>query len=124
LLHLNRSGCYGNCPSFEVTVQTGGMATYVGKKNAPRIGEWTATIDARLLSNIQQQAAKVGYFAFEKTYPADGKFIADIPFTTTYVRMGDNFKKVIDNYDAPLTLQNFEKYLEAQLETLSWKKVQ
>ena len=44
VIQLERTGCYGPCPSYVITLRRDGVATFVGREHPPRTGKFTGTI--------------------------------------------------------------------------------
>jgi len=119
---VQKTPCFGKCPTFTITFDAKGYATYEGKKHVDRMGKWRATIGGRECSMILAEAQKIGYFSLPKTCPANGKFIADLPFTITTLEFGNQKHQIRNNMDAPQELINYENYLIELAETLDWKQ--
>ena len=119
---LEKTGCYGNCPVFEAQVFSDGAATYFGQKHAPRTGRFTAKVRPALAMELVKRAEVAGFFGLETLYPTSGRRVADFPTTIIYVRDGQKERRIEDNFDAPLHLQEFERYFSEWLEKLAWQK--
>jgi len=119
---VQKTPCFGKCPSFKITFDAKGYATYEGKKNVDRMGSWRAKIGGKECTAILAEAQKIGYFNMPKTCPANGKFIADLPFTITTLEFGGQKHQIRNNVDAPQELINYENYLIELAETLDWKE--
>jgi hypothetical protein len=63
-IQLERTGCFGTCPSYIVTLRADGQATYNGREYAPRSGDHTGEISlwdyGRLCLAIEQSAVLDG----------------------------------------------------------------
>lgn len=121
---LEKTGCYGNCPVFEAQVFSDGTATYFGAKHAPRAGHFTAKVRPSLAIELMKHAEVAGIFALENHYPTSGRRVADFPTTIIYMRSGQKERRIEDNFDAPLHLQEFEQYFAEWLEKLDWETVE
>lgn len=120
---LQKLGCYGNCPDFEFILLSNGEATFLGKKNTKRIGNFKAQANASILFNIKSKIGESQFFQFEKMYPTNGNILKDLPDTYTLVNDGKQEHIVRNNHDAPKELLEFEKYLEELIEQMEWKEV-
>ena len=72
---------------------------------------------------IQKKALDVKYFELANQYPTNGTDISDIPKAISYVRFGNDGKMIIDNFDAPKELIEFEKWLETLADSFAWKEM-
>lgn len=118
-----KTACFGKCPVFQVKFYSDGKVTWYGKMNVDRMGWHEATVDKKLLTEIRDKAHAVKYWDFSGQYPPDQKII-DLPSTVTYVRAGDMEKSVIDTYQAPAELTEFEEYLAGIIDKLDWRPTQ
>ena len=119
---LHRSPCFGYCPTFKIEVFTDGTARYNGYAHVTRLGSYTAKADAAFMKRVADKALSIKYLSLLDKYPVGDIAIADLPTVTTYIRIGKDGKRVIDNHDPPKELREFEQWLEAEFETLSWQK--
>ncbi len=120
---VQKTPCYGKCPAFEIKFEATGVATYIGKKHVKRLGTWTATIGGKEYTTILEAAQKINYFNLSRTYPEDGKFITDLPFTITSLHFGSDKHKIRNNIDAPEDLISYENFLIELGESLKWTEV-
>lgn len=119
---IQKTGCYGNCPDYEFILQSNGDATYIGKKNVPRIGKYLAKAQPGFLFSIKDQIQKGNFFKMSTIYPTNEQVIEDLP--DTYIMVSDNIHQIIirNNHDAPRELIDFQNELEGMIEKLDWKK--
>jgi hypothetical protein len=120
LVSLNRTPCFGSCPSYKVEIFEDGSVKYKGSGYVKRIGFFTAKADGDFIAQIMKQAASVSYMKFQNRYPAENIEIADLPQTISYVRMGKEGKLIQNKMDAPKELVAFERWLEKHIEGLVW----
>lgn len=123
LASLHRSPCFGRCPSFKYELFEDGNATYSGYAYASRTGNYMTKVDNAFIKRIVDKALTVKYLYLSNQYPTGDVAVADLPTTTTYIRIGADGKKISNNYDPPRELAEFEQWLEAQFETLNWQQV-
>lgn len=120
---LEKTDCYGICPSFEVRLFSNGRLTYKGKKDVAMLGIYEAWTDLDLLQRVKDQAYKLKYFELADVYPPQGKTIEELPLTITYLNFDEKEKTIINNYGSPKALRDFETFLEELLMQVDWKKV-
>ncbi len=120
---IQKTPCFGKCPAFKITFDAKGFATYEGKKFVKMLGKYTAPISGKEYTAILSAAQKIGYFSMPKTYPPNGKFIADLPFTITTLHFGNDKHQIRNNIDAPQELTEYENFLIELGESLKWTKV-
>jgi Domain of unknown function (DUF6438) len=121
LASLHRSPCFGKCPAFSYELFSDGKVAYFGQSNVTRMGSYTAKVDDAFMKKIADKALSIKYLSLSDHYPTADIAVSDVPTVTTYIRVGNDGKKIINNYDPPRELTEFEQWLEAQFETLKWQ---
>jgi len=121
---LEKTECYGKCPSFEFKIYSNGIATFHGKKFVSRYGEFKAKIDEASILRIKEKGKELGILNLSDTYPENRFFLNDLPMS--YLIYNNGLTKIVirNNHDAPRALLEFEKYLEVILNRLEWKRVE
>lgn len=120
---LKKTPCYGNCPVFDFELRSDGEAVFHGIKNVSKIGKFRATASKNWQRDLEKTALEAGIFSMAEHYPASGRRIGDFPMTTTFLHFGEKRRRIEDNFDAPLALQNFESYFFEKIEALEWVKI-
>ena len=54
-LTMNRTGCFGKCPEYSISIKRDGSATYVGGRNAAHQGTYTKNIGRETAENLLNQ---------------------------------------------------------------------
>jgi hypothetical protein len=121
LVSLQRTPCFGQCPVFKIELFGDGKVVYVGQAFSKRVGTYRATASPEFIKAIQQKAADIKYLSFDAKYPKGESMITDIPSTISFFKSGLESKTVLNNYDAPVELVEFERWLEVQFEGLKWE---
>jgi Domain of unknown function (DUF6438) len=121
LVSLQRTPCFGQCPVFKIELFGDGKVVYVGQAFSKRVGTYRATASPEFIKAIQQKAADIKYLSFDTKYPKGESMITDIPSTISFFKSGLESKTVLNNYDAPVELVEFERWLEVQFEGLKWE---
>lgn len=119
---LQRSPCFGYCPTLKMEVFSDGTARYHGTAHVSRLGNYTAKVDAAFIKRIEDKALSIKYLSLLDHYPTGDIAVSDVPTVTSYVRIGKDGKRITNNYDPPKALTEFEQWLEAQFEGLNWQK--
>ncbi len=120
LCELKRTSCYGKCPVYHIKLYSNGTVTYDGKANVEKIGNYVSYCEPESIEAVFTAAAEANYFVLRSQYPEDGRKISDLPKTITYLKRDGLEKRVIDNFDAPANLVDFEKWLEVFFNDLEW----
>jgi Domain of unknown function (DUF6438) len=119
---LHRSPCFGKCPAFSYELFSDGKVTYLGQSNVTRMGSYTTKVDDAFMKRITDKALSIKYLSLSDHYPTADIAVSDVPTVTTYIRVGNDGKKITNNYDPPKELTEFEQWLEAQFEALKWQQ--
>jgi len=122
LCELQRTPCYGKCPSFNIKLYSDGKVTYHGTANVDKIGHYVAFCEPQYFDAIFTAAEQANFFVLRNQYPEDGRKLNDLPNTITYLKRNGLEKRVIDNFDAPGDLINFEKWLDQFFDGLEWQE--
>jgi hypothetical protein len=117
---IKRTPCFGKCPVFTIELFNNGVVKYTGMAYVERKGNFTAKVSPEFIKNIQDKALSIKYLSLENKYPIAPVVIADLPTTTTYIRIGNEGKLINDNFDAPKELIEFESWLEHAFDKVEW----
>ncbi len=120
---LQRSPCFGYCPTFKMELFADGTAHYRGTAHVTRLGNYTTKVDAAFIKRIEDKALSIKYLSLLDHYPTGDIAVSDVPTVTSYIRIGKDNKRITNNYDPPKALTEFEQWLEAQFEGLNWQVV-
>jgi len=121
LCELRRTSCYGKCPSFQLKLYSDGKVTYHGKAHVQRLGRYIAFCEPEQFEAIFTAAEEANFFVLRSQYPEDGRKIPDLPKTITYLKRDGLEKRVINQFDAPVPLIQFEKWLDTFFDSLDWE---
>lgn len=121
LCELQRTSCYGKCPTFKIKLYSDGKVIYQGKANVERMGRFVAFCEPQQFESIFTAAEQANYFVLRSQYPEDGRKLSDLPKTITYLKRNGLEKRVINNFDAPADLVQFEHWLDDFFASLDWK---
>lgn len=108
-LTMERTPCFGKCPSYKITIFNTGKVDYEGFTFAVKEGKYTKTLTQKQLSEIKSQLDVIKLFELEDVY--DSK-VTDIPSTHLYVEFNGKKKKILDRVGAPKELKQFEKLID------------
>lgn len=108
-LTMERTPCFGKCPSYKITIFNTGDVMYEGFSFAEKEGKYTKKLTQKQLSEIQAQIDVVNLFELNDKYDSH---ITDIPSTILYVIYKGKKKKILDRDGAPDELKRFEKLID------------
>jgi hypothetical protein len=122
IARIQRTACFGHCPIYTLTVYNDGTAMLHAEKWLDLEGDFTATVDQKKFDNLIQKAEEVGYFELKDVY--DSESVTDLPSTITTLRKGDELKQIVNRYQGPDDLDDFEKYFDELYLKLDWKETE
>ncbi|HMN06335.1 MAG TPA: DUF6438 domain-containing protein [Flavobacteriales bacterium] len=118
--YMERTPCYGTCPSYRLTIRRDGSALYEGGRFAPREGRYAAHVDAAMMEALAQAVEKSGFYAMDDVYDMP---ITDLPSTIIRMHADARDKKVVGRVGAPIAFRNLGIELEELLAGIEWTRV-
>lgn len=119
---LQKTMCYGSCPSFNFSVLNDGQATLTVGRFAEKAfgrtldeGKYIGTIELHEIAKITAFAEKSGYNKLEDRY--DNPMIMDIPAAISTI----NRKTVFNRYEGP-DLKDLYARIEHLISTVNWEE--
>src|SRR5664279_1403806 len=89
---LKRSGCYGSCPSYTVTVSTSGIALE-GRGDVVAAGKHTDTVDPNEVRKLAKRFAAANFYSMDAKYVTP---VTDIPTYLLSITIDGHAKEVVD----------------------------
>ena len=117
---LNRTGCFGKCPIYQVTVYASGRVEYAGKGHVCELGPRTALIDSRLAAKLISDLKTAGYFEIDWK---PGPLRTDFPTILTRLSTAGNTRTISDDHGdegVPRVLRRFEDTIDEVAGTDRW----
>lgn len=105
-IKLERTPCFGFCPTYSVTIHGNGTVDYEGIRFVETTGHKAYQIPVQQVRELVTLVYAFNYFSLDDKYEAP---ITDLPSAITTVTIGDKTKSV-DNYgnSGPKLLENLE----------------
>ena len=118
-IFLERSGCYGTCPSDSMRLLRRGEAFYWGGEFSERQGCYRADFPVEVFQVLSVVVDEIGFWGMLDAYTV---LQTDGPSTYTAVKRGQEFKIVWNYLDSgPVQLWLFEQLLEQVAADLAWE---
>jgi hypothetical protein len=119
LLSMDRTGCYGKCPIYQIRIYENGFLYYNAVKFVDTTGKFFAVLTKKQLSELITAADEAHLFEMKDEYPDNKRPPADLPsHIVAYHRKGQD-KKIIDRgIDSPKPLVLLESRLDGLLKTV------
>jgi ankyrin repeat protein len=119
-ISLQRSGCFGTCPSYTVTVSTDGIVFEGGSYVVAR-GRHTAGIDPKVVRKLASRFVATDFYSMEP------KYVASVTDNPTYILSIDidGHKKTIEDYvgsweGMPAVISDLEQEVDTLAKTERW----
>lgn len=114
---IERTPCFGKCPTYNMTIYSDGFVEYHGTRDVEMIGDYTTRISEKKLEQFRKKAREIGYMELDDKY--DG-MITDVPSTTTAIILDGKKKEVYRRYNYPTRILAFEKLFDELLTSERW----
>lgn len=119
-ISLRRSGCFGTCPSYTVTVSTDGIV-FEGDYYVVARGKHTAGIDPKVVRKLASRFVAADFYSMEP------KYVASVTDNPTYVLTIDidGHKKTVEDYvgsweGMPAVISDLEQEVDDLAKTERW----
>lgn len=119
---IERTPCMGTCPVYLASIYRNGLATYTGKKNVDRKGQWQAHLDKNQLRSLKQLIRSSGITRMDSVYI--NPLLADYPGLNLQVYSSHTLRKIrVMEVNPPARVSGFAHSVDSLLESLSWMRV-
>src|SRR5690606_11229177 len=112
-ISLGRTGCFGTCPRYLVTVRGDGTATYQGEAFVDVKGKHQYQVPVEEVAALVQSARDKNLWSMRHEYRAP---ITDNPTYQVIIRMGGESKEIIDYVGSragmPVVVSRFEDEID------------
>jgi len=126
-LHLKRSGCYGSCPSYQVTIHGNGGVDYVGYSHVAVAGAQHGQADPAALGSLRARfadpATATPWGGYTRDKPGCGPWSSDMPGVTIEAYFDGRWRRIEHDLGcsgAPSTLQPLEQAIDAAAQSEQW----
>ena len=121
LLTLERTPCFGMCPTYKYSIFSTGRVIYKGTKNIDKIGSYSIQLTKVQISEIKSLIKSNNIFGLKNKYDSN---VTDIPSTLLIITLDGKKKKIYDRHGAPKELKDFEKFIDNMVLNSKMTKIQ
>jgi hypothetical protein len=114
---IDRTPCFGQCPTYTVNIYQSGHAQMEGKKFFDYEGFFATKFSEDELIRIEKMAIESGYAKMNHVYDAP---VTDLPSTTTILQTEQIHQWVYNRMNAPDELRKFEREMETIIKDKQW----
>ncbi len=116
---LERSTCFGTCPSYFLKITGDGSVEYEGRQFVAIKGEAKGEISKSDFKMLVDMFFKIDYFKLKDKYDGD---ITDVPHCETSITIDGKSKKIFDRWEGPQDLIDLEKLIDKTVNSDQWIK--
>lgn len=120
VIMLQRTPCYGRCPTYTVKIYASGYSTYEGKAHVDMEGNHSTTMSKDDITSIKKMAENVKFFDLNNIYDTN---VTDFPTTHLYIQDQGKKKQVLDRQGGPKELKELETFIDELIKTKKWTKI-
>jgi ankyrin repeat protein len=117
---LSRSGCYGSCPAYRVSIGTEGIV-FEGRGYVVAAGRHTDTVDPHAVRELAKKIIAADFYSMNSEYRAG---VTDNPTYCLSIDIDDHIKQVVDYVGSwvgmPEVISEFEDEVDALAHTERW----
>ena len=123
---LERTGCYGTCPSYVVTLKGDGNVEYEGRDNVKMKGRQHGTVKTEVLKSLIDEFERAGFMTITEDYSHEKckcGFCTDMPSAITRLSKNGAAHTVNHYYGcrcAPRTLFSLEAAIDKAANVEQW----
>ncbi len=121
IISLERTPCYGTCPIYKMEIFSDGSSFYHGERFVDKTGYFQFTVSNETIDYILKRAEEIGFFEMEDKYTGN---ITDLPKTITFIKSEKGEKKIVNYYNAPKILKEFEGLVDSCIDYKRMKRLE
>ncbi len=118
---LEKGVCFGNCPTYRLTINQGGYATLEGFANINKLGVHGKQLSKEQFEILEDEFMKSNFETFPLEYKSQ---IPDLPSNAIGYHNGTAYKIVTGKEDRPEELMQLQFLLEKIVDSGGWKILQ
>lgn len=130
-ISLERTGCFGSCPIYVVTLYQDGAVRFEGRDYVKKKGVFVKRVDRAAVERLFEKAESIGFWQLQDTYAiskevkkGDDAIIelppTDLPTRYVTLRTAKKMKRVQDYWGAPAELRELERLIDATAGVAEW----
>jgi len=125
VIEFERSGCYGNCPDYKITVHGDGRTEYEGRKDVKQIGHKNGHLNPGDVKSLVAEFDKANFLTVDQftEKSCSCTLCTDMPTATTEIRAKGASHRVEHYFGcrcAPKALWDLEAAIDKIAHTEQW----
>jgi hypothetical protein len=112
LASIERTPCFGKCPTYKISIYQSGYVIYEGKQNVKNVGFFSLWLEKSKVDEIKNFIERNKILEMNDEYK--NPLIADYPGTYTEVNLNGKYKRTVEmDPKAPKEIKDFQKFLDS-----------
>jgi hypothetical protein len=120
-IELGRTGCYGECPDYSVTLQAGGAASYHGRHFVEKTGHFTGEVEFDHYGRLCWMIEKFGILSGPQSYRASWTDDATVYVNVTLRETGETIQISDYGHQGPIELWAVFQSIDGVAHHITWK---
>lgn len=117
LINMEKTPCFGSCPTFVFEINGHGEATYTGTANVDKMGNYEKTFSAEECNQLFDAFVAADYWSFQDEYTGQ---VTDLPTTFLQFKHDGNDKRIKMYYNVPQELRDLEDMVDELANSDGW----
>jgi hypothetical protein len=120
---LDRSACFGNCPSYTLSIGGDGTVAYVGRQYVNVAGTASSQIPVSSVQELADEMYRANYFGLTVPETCPQGIASDFPTVVTSLTIEGNTHMVVHDHGnqcAPAALTTLEDRIDAVAGSAQW----
>lgn len=119
VITLERSTCFGTCPSYTLRLDGTGKVDYNGRDFVAVKGAQTGQVTTEAFKALVDEFFTIGYFSLQDSFDSD---ITDVPHCITSIDVDGQQKRIFDRDGGPEALRKLEARIDSVANVQQWVK--
>ncbi len=121
-VRMERTGCYGTCPVYTVTIHGDGRVEYEGKRHVKETGTRQARVELETIKALAKEFAKANFLMLSEDYSGENctRYCTDLPTAVTELNLHRRVKHYYGWGGTPKPLFELESAIDKLANTERW----
>ena len=120
IINMEKTPCFGTCPTFTIEINGIGEATYNGVRFVDKEGNHSKVFTPEECNKVFEAFADADFWSFEDEYTGN---VTDLPTTFLHFKHEGNDKRIRMYYNVPEELRALETLVDTLANTAGWTEV-
>ena len=117
VIEMYKSPCFGECPTFTLTIYEGGFASFNGRAYTDKEGVYVQQLSKEVYKTLMNTFQTANLDQYKDHYPSD---LHDLPKVTIKYFSKGGSKSIMGDIERPEVIVNLEKQLDKIADAQGW----